>query len=211
MSTWFRSWLAIPIFLIGALAGGLVVGLLLDPAPAEQASKPDGDDPPDLTNPEGPTAAPKSDPGSPAAAPTTASEAARRRHTFDCRGFVAFDPFPDAAAHDLKTIAQVEATKRALAGETIRIRARVMSAWPRIKGLNWLHLCDEVGGQALIVSTEGWVHAGSIATVAGRLSLDRDVGGGITFPLLLESAQVLNEERPDSPGSPDPSETPIDL
>lgn len=76
--------------------------------------------------------------------------------------------------------------REAPAGARVHTRGKVMAAWPRILGLNWLHLCDAAGGDVLVVATHDWAHPGDEVRVEGVLSRDRDIGGVYVFPLLVE-------------------------
>lgn len=76
--------------------------------------------------------------------------------------------------------------REAPAGARVQTRGKVMAAWPRILGRNWLHLCDAAGGDVLVVATRDWAHPGDEVRVEGVLSRDRDIGGVYVFPLLVE-------------------------
>ncbi len=98
--------------------------------------------------------------------------------TFDCRAFTG-----SLAAPEGEPIAEL---RRRPAGARVQTRGKVMQAFPRIMGLNWLHLCDAAGGEVLVVATRDWAHPGDEVRVEGVLSRDRDIGGVYVFPLLVE-------------------------
>ncbi len=104
-----------------------------------------------------------------------------RHPTFDCRAFSGeVGPLPGAPA------APIASLRETPAGERVRSRGKVMAAYPRIMGRNWLHLCDAPGGDVLVVATTDWAHPGDEVAVEGTLSRDRDIGGVYRFPLLIE-------------------------
>lgn len=104
-----------------------------------------------------------------------------RHPSFDCRAFSGqVGPLPGEPG------APIADLRETAAGEQVRTRGKVMAAYPRIMGRNWLHLCDAPGGDVLVVATTDWAHPGDEVAVEGTLSRDRDIGGVYRFPLLIE-------------------------
>jgi len=114
------------------------------------------------------------------------SDPAGARHpTFDCRGFTG--PLDGLSGDTGRAIAALDTIP---AGQRVRTRGKVMAAYPRIRGVNWLHLCDAPGGAVLVVATADWAHPGDDVIVEGTLARDRDIGGVYVFPLLIEGGRL---------------------
>jgi hypothetical protein len=74
--------------------------------------------------------------------------------------------------------------------QTISVKARVVHAFPNIMGVNWIHVCDEPGGPVLVASSAQWAEPGSMITIRGTLTLDRNIADAYIFPLFVENAQL---------------------
>lgn len=99
-------------------------------------------------------------------------------------------------AEDGKTVAEIFAAKRDLAGKTVLIRGKVVKFTPRIMGKNWLHLQDGSGTEGtddLTVTTNEMVKVGDLILVSGVVSVDRDFGFGYSYEVILEDARVTVE------------------
>jgi len=95
-----------------------------------------------------------------------------------------------------QTVAAVHANKADLAGQTIRVRGKVVKALSGIMGSNWLHIQDgtgEAGSNDLTVTTSEMVEVGSTVVVEGVLSVDRDFGAGYKYTVIIENADVTVE------------------
>lgn len=132
---------------------------------------------------ERPAESPVAAPEAPTVRPT--DPAGARHPTFDCREFR--DPLAAPEGDPGRAIAALSETP---AGERVRTRGKVMNAYPRIRGLNWLHLCDAPGGDVLVVATTDWAHPGDVVIAEGVLARDRDIGGVYRFPLLIEGGRL---------------------
>lgn len=120
----------------------------------------------------------------PAASQVVPNDPAGARHPrFDCRAFSG----PVELGADATSIAGLSDVS---AGQRVRTRGRVMAAYPRIMGRNWLHLCDAPGGDVLVVATTDWAHPGDEVIAEGVLGRDRDIGGVYVFPLLIEGGRL---------------------
>lgn len=92
------------------------------------------------------------------------------------------------------TIAEVRAQRKALAGKAFEVRGRVVKVNTAIMGKTWLHLRDGSGEGELTVTTAAAATRGDLVTVRGKLAIDRDIGSGYKFDILLEDAAVTVEE-----------------
>ena len=188
LKTYVRIWTLVPACLVGALLGGALVWAWLSSAPVVVETAPASDPVADVKVVE-----PR--PGS----------GAGRHPTFDCAGFEGDIPrMPDARAHRMHTIDALKEAGEVPEGSSVRVRAKVMAAYPKIMGANWLSLCDAEGGAVLVATTAAWAHKGAIVIVEGKLTRGKHIGGAYTFPLLLEDVLILSEEMPEG-------EVPVDL
>ena len=125
-------------------------------------------------------------------------------------------PMPDAAPHPMpaapaasvdlagiakaeggRTVAEVFAAKAELAGQEVLVRGRVVKANPNIMGKNWLHIRDGSGGEGtndLTVTTSGAApQVGDTVLVKGKVALDRDLGMGYRYEVIVEDAELTVE------------------
>ncbi len=92
-----------------------------------------------------------------------------------------------------QTIAQVYAGKAGLAGKPIAIHGKVVKFNGGIMGKNWLHLQDGSGAAGtndLIVTTQATAAVGDVIVARGTIALDKDLGAGYRYDVLLEDATV---------------------
>jgi len=96
-------------------------------------------------------------------------------------------------AENGQTVAEIITGKAKFAGQPIAVRGRVVKFNAAILGKNWLHLRDGSGGAGtndLTVTTAATVKVGDLVLVTGKLSTDRDFGGGYTYAVIVEDATV---------------------
>jgi len=103
-----------------------------------------------------------------------------------------------AKGADAYTIAELYARKAGLKGRTVTVRAKVLKYREGIMGKTWIHLGDGSGGEAtrdadLTATTSALAVAqvGEVVTVRGVLGVDRDLGSGYVYPILLENAALV--------------------
>jgi hypothetical protein len=75
------------------------------------------------------------------------------------------------------------------------IRGQVTKFTPGVMDRNWFHLQDgsEFEGKFdLTANTKGEVKIGDIVTVKGKIALDKNIGAGFVYEILLEDAEVIN-------------------
>jgi hypothetical protein len=94
------------------------------------------------------------------------------------------------------SISDLWANRRALAGKTVTVRARVVKFNGGILGHNWVHLQDGTGKAAdgsndITVTTpeDLMVAVGDTITVTGTIAIDKDLGAGYVYPVLIENAR----------------------
>ena len=102
-----------------------------------------------------------------------------------------------AKAEGGRTIAEVYADKAGLAGQSVAVRGRVVKSNPGVMGKNWLHIRDGSGGEGtndLTVTTTGTApNVGDTVIVKGSVVLDRDLGMGYRYDVIIEDAEVTIE------------------
>jgi hypothetical protein len=103
-----------------------------------------------------------------------------------------------AKADGGKTVAEVFAEKDQLAGQQVLIRGKVVKSNPGIMGKNWIHIRDGSGAEGtndLTVTTAGAAPGvGDLVLVKGPVSLNRDLGMGYVYDVIVEEAEVTIEE-----------------
>ncbi len=99
------------------------------------------------------------------------------------------------------TIMDLRQNRVALAGQVTSVRGRVTKVNRGILDRNWLHLQDKVGEKDLVVTTTADAKPGDLVLAKGKVSVDRDVGAGYQFDVLLEDAAISSEAAAPSPPS----------
>jgi len=112
-------------------------------------------------------------------------------------GPVAVKPVDRAPGPNGKTVAELVAQRTALAGKTVRIHATVVKSTPGVLGRTYLHLRDGSGDAALgshdvAATTEATPAVGDVVLLEGVVAIDRDIGSGYKFPILVENARILS-------------------
>jgi hypothetical protein len=95
-----------------------------------------------------------------------------------------------------QTVAAVFAEKASLAGQTVRVRGKVVKALSGIMGTNWLHIQDgtgEGGTSDLTITSDTVAPVGSTVLIEGVLTLDKDFGAGYKYDVIVENAKVTVE------------------
>ncbi len=105
-------------------------------------------------------------------------------------------PVSRAEGPNARTVAEVVAQRKDLAGKTVRIHGTVVKCTPGVLGRTYLHLRDGSGDAAagtndIAVTTEAVPAVGDTIVVEGTVAIDRDVGAGYRFPTIVEDAKVL--------------------
>jgi hypothetical protein len=101
-------------------------------------------------------------------------------------------PQPDGGT----SIAKICDSRKALAGQTVTVRGKVVKVNSGIMGRNWLHLQDGTGVAAdrtndLTLTSEDEARVGDVITATGTIGIDRNFGAGYAYPVILEKAKLV--------------------
>lgn len=109
-----------------------------------------------------------------------------KRATFD-------KPLPKASGANGRTVAEVYAQRKALAGKTVVVRGKVVKYSKKIMGKNWIHLQDGTGKTDdfdLTVTTQATAKVGDVVLVEGTVKADVNIGAGYSYKVMIEKATV---------------------
>ncbi|HZX30581.1 MAG TPA: hypothetical protein VFF03_04460 [Rhodocyclaceae bacterium] len=100
-----------------------------------------------------------------------------------------------AADAALKSVAELNQNKAALAGQTIRAEGKVVKVNNGIMGRNFVHVQDGTGDanantNNLVVTSKQTAVVGDQVSVTGVVVVNRDFGMGYNYPLLIEEATI---------------------
>jgi len=100
-----------------------------------------------------------------------------------------------AADAGTKTVADIYQNKAALSGKTVTAQGKVVKVNNGIRGRNFVHVQDGTGDAAngsnnLIVTSKQTANVGDQVTVSGTVGVDRSMGMGYDYPLLIEEASI---------------------
>jgi len=98
-----------------------------------------------------------------------------------------------------QTVGEIFEKKDALANKPVAVQGKVAKVSRGIMGKNWLHLQDGTGNQAagtndLVVTTDSLPEVGTVVTIKGNLSRDRDFGAGYRYGVIIENAEVTGNK-----------------
>jgi hypothetical protein len=116
-------------------------------------------------------------------------------------------PSPTAPAADLanvktakaegpeaRTVAELWAQKGDLKDKTVAVRGKVVKVTTGVMGKNWLHLRDGSGAEGkdndITVTSTDVASINDEVTIRGTVHLDRDLGSGYNYPVIVEDAKV---------------------
>ncbi len=101
------------------------------------------------------------------------------------------------AGRDGHSIAEIYAKRAALKDQKVAVRGKVVKATNGVMGKNWLHLRDGSGAGAsadlTVASDSTTASVGDVVLMTGTVHLDRDLGSGYRYDVLVEDAQVKKE------------------
>ena len=89
------------------------------------------------------------------------------------------------------TIAELYANKKNYEGKSVIVKGKVVKYTPGVMGKNWFHLQDgtDLNGKFdLTVASDVEVKVGDIVTVEGKITLDKNIGFGYVYEVLIENA-----------------------
>jgi len=95
-----------------------------------------------------------------------------------------------------KTVFEIISERKKLAGKNILLRAKVTRFTPNIMEKNWIHVRDGSGDQGqneLVVTTSDKARIGDVILIRGIVSVDRDLGFGRKYPVIVENAKITVE------------------
>lgn len=101
-----------------------------------------------------------------------------------------------AADAELKSVAELNNNKAALAGQTIRAEGKVVKVNNGIMRRNFVHVQDGTGGEGsnnLVVTSQQTAAVGDQVSVTGVVVVNRDFGMGYSYPLLIEEATITKK------------------
>lgn len=104
------------------------------------------------------------------------------------------ESFAQAKAKMYK-VEELHKNREALAGKTIQAQGKVVKANNGIKGYNFVHVQDgsgkaDVGNHNLIVRSKQTANVGDTVTVSGTVIVNKDMGAGYFYPLLIDEGSV---------------------
>ena len=91
------------------------------------------------------------------------------------------------------TIADLFKNKDTYSGKTVKIRGQVTKYTPAVMGKNWIHIQDGTDANGkfdLTVTTEAEMKMGDMVTLEGKISLNKDLGYGYFFDVMMEDAVI---------------------
>jgi len=91
------------------------------------------------------------------------------------------------------TIKELYANKQKYAGKTVKIRGEVTKYTPMVMNKNWIHIQDGTDADGkfdLTVTSDAETDLGKTITVEGKVSLDKDLGYGYFFDVIVEDAKI---------------------
>jgi NOL1/NOP2/fmu family ribosome biogenesis protein len=89
------------------------------------------------------------------------------------------------------TIAELYDKKDAYAGKTVTIKGKVTKYTPAVMSKNWIHIQDgtESNGKFdLAITSDAEVKVGDVVTFEGKIGLNKDLGYGYFFDVIMEDA-----------------------
>lgn len=100
-----------------------------------------------------------------------------------------------ATVADARTVAEVYAQRTQLKDQKASVRGKVVKVTSGVLGRNWLHVRDGSGTDAaqdndLIITTTTDVQVNDIVTAQGKVQIDKDLGSGYAYKVLIEDATI---------------------
>lgn len=92
------------------------------------------------------------------------------------------------------TIADLYAKKTTMAGKTVKVKGKVTKFSPDIMNTNWIHIQDGTekdGKFDLTITTNLIAKVGDVVCFEGKISVDKNIGQGYFYELLLEDAKIV--------------------
>ena len=102
---------------------------------------------------------------------------------------------PIEPAKDGLTVEQIWKSRESLAGKRVVVRGKVVKFNGGILGVNWIHLQDGSGSadahtNDITITSDAEAAVGDIITVTGVIELNKDLGSGYSYPVIIEKARI---------------------
>jgi len=102
-----------------------------------------------------------------------------------------------AEGANAKTVAELWAERTTLKDSKVVVRGKVVKFLPSIMGRNWVHLRDgsgtaEKADNDITVTTDATVNVGDVVVATGVVRIDKDLGAGYSYPVILEEGTFTN-------------------
>lgn len=100
---------------------------------------------------------------------------------------------PKASGPDARTVAEIIAKRVELKDKTVLVRGKVVKFTPEVLKKNWIHLRDGSGSASdntndVLVTTNEQAKVGDVVVVKGIVHIDKDLGSGYSYKVLIEEA-----------------------
>jgi len=100
-----------------------------------------------------------------------------------------------ATGPNARTVAEVVTKRNELKDKAVVVRGKVVKFNPNILKMNWIHLRDGTGSEAdntndILVTTNDSANVGDVVTVKGVVHIDKDLGMGYSYKVLIEEAKL---------------------
>ncbi len=92
-----------------------------------------------------------------------------------------------------KDISEIIAQKNKLAGQTVRVRGKVVKYSSNVLEHNWIHILDGTSKADLTITTNDTVNIDDVIVAEGTLGLGKDFGYGYVYEVILEDASISKE------------------
>jgi hypothetical protein len=95
-----------------------------------------------------------------------------------------------------RTVSDIHARRAQLKDKSVAVRGKVVKTTNGVLGKNWLHLRDGTGEGStadLTVASTDTAQVGDTVLATGTVRLDRDLGAGYHYDVLVEDAKLQKE------------------
>jgi hypothetical protein len=95
-----------------------------------------------------------------------------------------------------RTVAEIWSKRTALKDQKVTVRAKVVKATNGVMGKNWLHVKDGTGegpSSDLTIASDDTAGVGDTVLVTGVVHLDKDLGAGYHYDVIVEDAKIKAE------------------
>jgi hypothetical protein len=92
-------------------------------------------------------------------------------------------------------LADLFTNKKDYSGKTVKVKGKVTKVNPSIMGKNWIHIQDGTSFEDqydLTITSDFIPEAGTIITVEGKITLDKDFGYGYAYPIIMEEGKLIH-------------------